>query len=103
MPILVGSSLLAGVSGFTVALFLFAFSRNKVEGMAMAKLSGLILLGLPVPFFMHSNWQYLFTPLPSYWMARFCLEENVVFFLIAMALSLAYIPWFYRKVVRKII
>lgn len=101
-PILIGVSLLAGVSGFTVALFLFAFSRNKVEGMAMAKLSGLILLGLPVPFFMHSNWQYLFAPLPSYWVARFCLEGNVIFFLVALGWSLVYIPWFYCQVERKI-
>jgi len=103
VPVLLGSSLLACISGFTVALFLFAFSRNKVEGMAMAKLSGLILFGLPVPFFMNSNWQYLFSPLPSYWVARFCQEGNVIFFLAALGLSLAYIPWFYGKVIRKII
>ncbi|MHC1691906.1 MAG: hypothetical protein AB9828_02625 [Sphaerochaetaceae bacterium] len=102
-PVLVGTSLLSGISGFTVALFLFAFSHNKVEGMAMAKLSGLILLGLPIPFFVHSNGQYLFIPLPSYWTARFCLEGNVVFFLVALVLSMAYIPWFYHKVTRKII
>jgi fluoroquinolone transport system permease protein len=103
VPTLIVASFLAGVSGFTVALFVFAFSRNKVEGMAMAKLSGLILCGLPVPFFMHSNWQYLFSPLPSYWVARFCLDGNVVFFMVALGLSLAYLPWFYGKVIMKII
>ncbi len=101
--ILIGTSLLSGVSGFTMALFLFAFSRNKVEGMAMAKLAGIILLGLPIPFFIQSNLQYLFSPLPSYWIARFCLEGDIVLFFIAFGLSMAYIPWFYRQVSRKII
>jgi len=63
-------SLLSGVVSMAVALFLVAYSQNRVEGMALAKLSGVILLGLPVPFFLTTGVQYLFSPLPSFWIAK---------------------------------
>jgi fluoroquinolone transport system permease protein len=56
--ILSEASLLMSFLTVGVALFIFSFSRNKVEGMAMAKLSGLMLIGLAVPFFIFSDVQY---------------------------------------------
>lgn len=64
------ASLLTCLASVAVALLLFAFSHNRVEGMAVGKLSGLLMLGLPVPFFLPSDVQYLFSPLPSFWITK---------------------------------
>lgn len=85
-----------------VALLLFAFSHNRVEGMAMAKLSGLLMLGLPIPFFLLSDVQYLFSPLPSFWIAKFCIGQDLMFLIPALLSSLIWILLLYRKFNRKI-
>ena len=59
-----------------IALMLFAFSGNRVEGMAIAKAAGLILLGLPVPFVFSESIQFFFAPLPSFWLAKFAAGQN---------------------------
>jgi hypothetical protein len=45
-----------------VALLLFSFSHNRVEGIGAWQLSGLLMLGLFVPFFLPVGWQYLSAP-----------------------------------------
>ena len=68
--------MLSGLLSIPVSLLIVAFSHNRVEGMALAKLSGVILLGLPVPFFLLSGVQYLFSLLPSFWIAKLCIDGN---------------------------
>lgn len=68
--------LLTSALSLEAALLVVALSRNRVEGLAVAKLSGLFLAGLFVPFFLHSGTQYLFSPLPSFWAARFAIEGD---------------------------
>ena len=93
---------LACVTSVSVALLLFSFSHNRVEGMAMAKLSGLLMLGLPVPFFLTGNIQYLFSVLPSFWITKFCMLQNAAFLLPALLCSLIWIWPLYRKFNRKL-
>lgn len=94
--------LLTCLVSLAVALLLFVFSHNRVEGMAMAKLSGLLMLGLPVPFFLFSGMQYLFSPLPSFWIAKLCIDRNPVFLAAALLTSLVWILLLYRRFSRKI-
>ena len=84
------------------ALFIFSNSHNRVEGLAMGKLSGLIMLGLPVPFFLFSGIQYLFSFLPSFWIAKLCLEKNMVFAIPTIALSAIWLWALYRKFALKL-
>lgn len=95
--------MLTCLMSIAVALLLFAFSHNRVEGMAMAKMSGLLMLGMPVPFFLLSDAQYLFSPLPSFWLAKLCREENLIFLLPSILSLLVWIYFLYRKFNRKII
>lgn len=95
-------SLLMSLSSIAVALFIFSFSRNRVEGMAMVKLSGLMLIGLVVPFFVLSDTQYLFAFLPSFWAAKLCMEGNGLFLLPALAFSLVWIWTLGRRLERKL-
>jgi fluoroquinolone transport system permease protein len=95
-------SLLSCACSAAVALLLFVFSHNRVEGMAVAKLSGLLMLGLPVPFFITSPIQYLFAPLPSFWTARFALTSNILFAVPALLAALIWISFLYKKFDKKL-
>jgi fluoroquinolone transport system permease protein len=87
--------MLTSLLSVAVAMLIVSFSHNRVEGMALAKLSGIMMLGLPVPFFLFSGAQYLFAPLPSFWIAKICLSENAFFLpcprYICAAVELAFI------------
>lgn len=85
-----------------VALLLFSFSHNRVEGMALAKLSGLLMLGLPVPFFLSSNMQYMFSPLPSFWVAKLVLEHNALLLPPAIISLFIWLGLLYRTFKQKI-
>lgn len=98
-----GMCILSALTGVVAGLIIFSCSHNKIEGMAMGKLSSLILLGLPIPYLFHDRYQYLFSLFPSYWMARFSIEGSLLFFLLSLALSLAIIPFLYRKVLWKMV
>ncbi len=94
--------LLTCLLSVAAVLLLFVLSHNRVEGMAVGKLSGLLMLGLPVPFFLPSDIQYLFSPLPSFWIAKLCMEQNIIFMLPALLSSLMWIWPLYKKFIRKI-
>jgi fluoroquinolone transport system permease protein len=53
-----------------VALFLATFARNKVEGMALYKLTGLYMAGPALAWFVPADWGFLGGIFPSYWVAR---------------------------------
>lgn len=95
-------SLLMSLSSTAVALFICSFSRNRVEGMAMAKMASLIFLGLVVPFFVLYDAQYLAAFIPSFWAAKLCKEGNSLFMLPALAVPLAWISMLDRRFKRKL-
>ena len=96
-------SMFSALTGIIAGLIIFSLSRNKIEGMAMGKLSSLFLLGLPIPYLFHNHFQYVFVLLPSYWMARFSLESSPLYAGICLLLSIVFIWFLYRKVLMKII
>lgn len=95
--------LLTSLLSVVIALLIFTFSHNRVEGMAVAKLSGLVMLGLPVPFFLSSGLQYLFSPLPSFWIAKFSVERDILLLLPAILFSLLWVRLLYRKFEQKLV
>lgn len=95
-------SVLCGLLSIAVAMLLVSVSNNRVEGMALAKLSGLIMMGLPLPFFLTSNHQFFFSFLPSFWLARMGIEQNIVYSLPAVLTALLWILLLYRKFEHKL-
>ena len=95
-------SLLMSFSNTAVALFIFSFSRNRVEGMAMTKLSGLMFVGLVVPFFVLSDAQYIAAFLPSFWAAKLCMEGNGLLMFPALVVSLVWIGILGNRFIRKL-
>jgi fluoroquinolone transport system permease protein len=67
---LVPVALVASIMGPMIMLLLAAFARNKVEGLALLKGVGILLVGTMAAFFVTSEWQIAFGILPSYWVAK---------------------------------
>jgi fluoroquinolone transport system permease protein len=49
------------------ALFLGSFAANKVQGFALAKAIGLVLVPCIAAYFVDAPWQYAFGAIPHYW------------------------------------
>lgn len=103
----VGGILLAAVLfcllSIPTAMLIVAFSHNRVEGMAVAKISGLLLFGLPVPFFLEGAAQYLFAFLPSFWAGK-VFEARVDWpAVFAVMVSLGWMWALYQRFDRKMI
>jgi fluoroquinolone transport system permease protein len=68
-----------GLMGIITSLLVISFSRNKMEGMALVKLCGLLTVGIPIAYFVSGPVQYLFSFFPSFWLAKFSISENYLF------------------------
>ncbi len=58
------------------ALLVVTLANNKMEGIAIVKLCGILILGIPIPYFVLTPLKYLFGFLPSFWMAKLCITNN---------------------------
>ena len=73
---------LAGTwQGVIVALLIVTVSSNKLEGMAVTKLSSLIMLGAAAPYFVPAPFSFGFSFLPSFWMGKAIWESDIVYLL----------------------
>lgn len=90
------------LQGLIVALLILAVSSNKLEGMAVAKLSSLMLCGAAVPFFLGNNMQYVFCLLPSFWMGKAACGNRGIYMLPAFALSALWICFLLKRYLRKL-
>lgn len=79
------------LQGIIAALLILTVSSNKLEGMAVAKLSSSTILGAAVPFFIQSDVQYTISPLPSFWIGKAISENVMLYMLPAFALSAMWI------------
>ena len=98
LPVAILSTLVGVIS----AMLIVSLSNNKVEGMAISKLSGLCFLGIPAPFFLKDNLVYGFGILPSFWISKFAIERNYLYALIGFVIALAWIGALYHRFERKI-
>jgi len=89
---------LASAASVAVCMGVTAFANNKVEGLALMKLGGLSLMGIQAPVFLRGTAQYLFSPLPSFWMAKAAMEQNTwpLFLAAGIAVSALWIWLFFR-------
>lgn len=92
-----------GIMGVIICLMVISLSSNKVEGMAIVKLSGIIMLGILVPYFIHHPIQYLTAILPSYWLGRFSIGLSAGYFIMTLILSFVWILGFLLRFQRKIV
>lgn len=90
------------LQGIIVALLILTLSSNKLEGMAVTKLSTLTILGAVIPFFIKSDVQYVLSLLPSFWIGKAVFENELVYMLPAFSLSLLWILALLKRYLWKI-
>ena len=99
---IVSICLLTSLLSLTSTLIVFSYSNNKIEGLALAKLSGIVMIGIIVPFTLSSEVEYYFSLLPSFWIGKFLLESSFYYFLISFLSILMWIFVLYKKFLRKL-
>lgn len=98
----VGLAFLGSIQAIIVSLMIVTLSTNKLEGMAVTKLSALTLLGIPVPFFIKGMVQYIVGFLPSFWVGKAMQSNGYINLLIALLVASV---WFYvlaSKLIKKL-
>ena len=90
------------LQGMIVALLVLTISSNKLEGMAVTKLSTLTILGAVIPFFIKSDIQYIISLLPSFWIGKAILENMPLYMLPAFVLSAVWIYFLLKRYLRKV-
>lgn len=89
------------LQGIIVALLVLTLSSNKLEGMAVTKLSTLTVSGAVIPFFIKDNIQYVLFLLPSFWIGKAAYENVLLYMLPAFALSAMWICFMLKRYLRK--
>lgn len=90
--IMASLSLQSAVLGMLAAMLIVSLSSNKVEGMAISKLSGLILFGMVIPFVFKGGGKYVFGLMPSFWIARWAITPGFFAILLFSGTS---VLWFF--------
>lgn len=96
-------SLFTSLIGINVALLIIAISTNKVEGMAMGKLSGIMLLGLLVPYVFKTKVQFFAGIFPSFWLGKYMITEKGCYLVIALLINVIWSKMLYKKYKMKVI
>ena len=77
-------SLAGTLQGIIIALLIVTVSSNKLEGMAVTKLSSLIILGAVIPYFVPARFSFGLSFLPSFWMGKAMMERSPLYLLPAI-------------------
>lgn len=89
-PVIVLLSISGGLQGVVIGFLIITISTNKLEGMAVTKMSSLLMMGALVPYFVPKPVQYIFAFLPSYWMASGFVNDKAIHMFISSLVSIAW-------------
>lgn len=89
------------LQGVASALLVLTFSANKLEGMAVAKLSTLTVSVAAIPFFIKGNVQYALGWMPSFWIGKAACRDSLFYLFPAFALSAVWIGVLLKRYLRK--
>ncbi len=102
MGMLIFVALSGTLQGLIIGLLIVTFSTNKLEGMAVTKLSSLLIVGICIPYYIKSNFIYILSPLSTFWMTKAVREGSFTGAILTLLISFL---WFYiliKKFERKI-
>lgn len=91
-----------GLMAVITSLIVVTFAKNKMEGMALIKLCGLLIIGIPIAYFVEGPIQYIFAIFPSFWLAKLSIQMNYFFFIPTAFTSLLLIYCLYGKYKKKL-
>lgn len=98
------------MEGPIMALLLVAFASNKVEGLAVSKMGGLMVFIPVIAYLIPEPWSWGAAALPPYWVARLFAPVGIPWTeakligigLIGITMHLVYLGWLFRRYVRRI-
>lgn len=96
-------SVSGGLFANITSILVIAFAKNKMEGMALIKLCGILIIGIPASYFISGPVRYLFGVLPSFWMAELLELRNIWMFAMVLITSGAWVGLLYGKFRRKLL
>lgn len=99
-------AVIATLYAIATTLVVVSVANNKVEGLAVTKLTGISFLGILAPTFVKGNAQYIFSVLPSFWIGKVALSNDnktlLLFTLVGISCSLIWIAVFYRRFIKRL-
>jgi fluoroquinolone transport system permease protein len=99
-------SVIATLYAIATTLVVVSVANNKVEGLAVTKLTGISFLGILAPTFVKGKVQYIFSVLPSFWIGKVALSKDAITLLLftvaGICCSLIWIAVFYTRFKRKL-
>lgn len=96
-------SIIASLFSCAVAMMIVAFAANRVEGLAISKLTGITMIGLLIPWFIFDSWRWFLGFLPTFWLGQLTREDSFgVSFLAGVFTSFLWIALFTRKFLTKL-
>lgn len=103
LPVVVTTALISALMGVALSMMIVTLSGNKVEGLAVSKLTGLSLLGLLAVWFAPAPYQYFGTFLPTFWIGELVRQgANGLPFAAGLLTCFLWIYVFINKFLRKI-
>ncbi len=100
---ILASSTISILTGIILAMVIVALAGNRVEGLALAKLTGISFLGLILVWFIPAPYAYFLAFLPSFWIGKLILGGAAALpFLLGLLLSLLWIIFFTRRFLTRI-
>lgn len=91
------------LSGIITSLLVIAISSNKVEGMAVGKLSGGFGMIMFVPLIIKGPVQYVFSLFPMFWIGKYIQNNSCVTLLLALVLFVGWIYFLNHSTFRRLL
>lgn len=103
IPVMVMASLEAPI----IALIIVSFASNKVEGLAISKITGIILLAPLVRYFISSKLRFLAGFFPPFWVAEAFLAASrgwvfLLYIIVGLGIHLVFVYLLLKKFIYKI-
>ncbi len=96
-------SLISATTGIALATAIVSMAGNRVEGLAVSKITGISLLGLISIWVIPTPYMYFAAFLPSFWVGKLMIEGvNTVSFCLGILTCLVWIVVFSKKFLRRI-
>ncbi|MCL1792532.1 MAG: hypothetical protein FWG34_01545 [Oscillospiraceae bacterium] len=97
------TSVVSTLTGALLAMTVVSIANNRVEGLALSKLTGISFLGLAIVWFIPAPYQYFVSFLPSFWIGNLIMRgANLFDFIFGILSCFLWIVFFTKKFLDRI-
>ncbi|MBO0452238.1 hypothetical protein [Candidatus Enterococcus murrayae] len=103
LSVIVAFSFVAALFACAIAMLIVAFANNRVEGLALSKLTGITMIGIFVPWFVSDSWRWIAGILPTFWLGELIRGASLgTNLFLGTITSLVWIACFTKRFLQKI-